>query len=316
MSRILYFDGFSGASGDMVLGALVDAGVPIDVLRGALGSLALEGVTLDVERVMRAGVAATKFHVRVHGVRPDADPARADAVGDDASLAPGAAAPHAHPHGHAHEHTHAHTHEHVHEGVHAHGHEHAREDGHTHVHEHAHEGGETHSHPHEHRHTHEHGHTQGHEHAHHGHGHTHDHEHGTHNPAPRGHDHGHRSLSEIAALIGRSALSDRARATAVAWMTRLAEAEAAIHKMPVERCTCTRSAPSTRSSTSSAPCSRWSALGADRIVCSPLNVGGGMVRSAHGVFPVPAPATLRLLAGVPIYSAQGRARTGDADRRL
>jgi uncharacterized protein (TIGR00299 family) protein len=42
--------------------------------------------------------------------------------------------------------------------------------------------------------------------------------------------------------------------------------------------------------------------GADRIVCSPLNVGGGMVSSAHGWFPVPAPATLRLLGDAPVYS--------------
>jgi pyridinium-3,5-bisthiocarboxylic acid mononucleotide nickel chelatase len=42
-------------------------------------------------------------------------------------------------------------------------------------------------------------------------------------------------------------------------------------------------------------------FGADAIACSPLNVGGGMVRSAHGVFPVPAPATVTLLGGAPIY---------------
>ncbi len=45
------------------------------------------------------------------------------------------------------------------------------------------------------------------------------------------------------------------------------------------------------------------ALGADEIVCSPLNVGGGSVKCAHGVFPVPAPATVELLAGAPIYSS-------------
>jgi len=44
-------------------------------------------------------------------------------------------------------------------------------------------------------------------------------------------------------------------------------------------------------------------FGADQIVVSPLNVGGGMVRSAHGVFPVPAPATVRLLGDAPIYSS-------------
>ena len=43
-------------------------------------------------------------------------------------------------------------------------------------------------------------------------------------------------------------------------------------------------------------------FGADRIVASPLNVGGGMVQSAHGLFPVPAPATVKLLGGAPIYS--------------
>jgi pyridinium-3,5-bisthiocarboxylic acid mononucleotide nickel chelatase len=42
--------------------------------------------------------------------------------------------------------------------------------------------------------------------------------------------------------------------------------------------------------------------GADRIVCSPLNVGGGMVSSAHGMFPVPAPATVKLLGKTPVYS--------------
>ena len=42
---------------------------------------------------------------------------------------------------------------------------------------------------------------------------------------------------------------------------------------------------------------------ADRIVVSPLNVGGGMVRSAHGVFPVPAPATVALLKDAPVYSS-------------
>jgi uncharacterized protein (TIGR00299 family) protein len=50
-------------------------------------------------------------------------------------------------------------------------------------------------------------------------------------------------------------------------------------------------------------------IGADRVVCSPLNVGGGMVRSAHGVFPVPAPATVRLLGDAPVYSGAARFET-------
>ena len=72
---------------------------------------------------------------------------------------------------------------------------------------------------------------------------------------------------------------------------------------PSSRCTSTRSARSIRSSTSSARCSRSEWFAADRIVVSPINVGGGTVRSAHGVFPVPAPATLRVLGDAPIYSS-------------
>jgi pyridinium-3,5-bisthiocarboxylic acid mononucleotide nickel chelatase len=45
------------------------------------------------------------------------------------------------------------------------------------------------------------------------------------------------------------------------------------------------------------------ALGVDEIICSPLNVGGGTVKCAHGTFPVPAPATLELLSGAPVYSS-------------
>ena len=66
MAKILYFDCFSGASGDMVLGALLDAGLPIDELRAALGSLALNGASVSATKVMRAGVSATKSPLVLH----------------------------------------------------------------------------------------------------------------------------------------------------------------------------------------------------------------------------------------------------------
>ena len=69
MSRLLYFDCFSGISGDMVLGALVDAGLPMVKLTEALGSLAVDGYLVHAERVLRAGVSATKFIVHEHGAR-------------------------------------------------------------------------------------------------------------------------------------------------------------------------------------------------------------------------------------------------------
>src|SRR5438067_10639307 len=67
MSRVLYFDCFSGASGDMVLGALVDAGLPLEELRAALGSLAIDGASVSTEKVLRAGLSATKFSVHETG---------------------------------------------------------------------------------------------------------------------------------------------------------------------------------------------------------------------------------------------------------
>jgi uncharacterized protein (TIGR00299 family) protein len=68
MPRIVYFDCFSGASGDMILGALVDAGLALDSLREAAAGLALprDAFVIESEKVRRAGIAATKVHVRVN----------------------------------------------------------------------------------------------------------------------------------------------------------------------------------------------------------------------------------------------------------
>jgi pyridinium-3,5-bisthiocarboxylic acid mononucleotide nickel chelatase len=63
MSTILYFDCASGASGDMVLGALLDLGLPIADLRAALEGLLPDGVRLDAARVQRSGISATQFIV-------------------------------------------------------------------------------------------------------------------------------------------------------------------------------------------------------------------------------------------------------------
>ena len=70
--RILYLDCFSGISGDMTLGALVDAGLPFDELKRALGSLALPGYEISVARVLRAGISATQFIVTGATITPRA----------------------------------------------------------------------------------------------------------------------------------------------------------------------------------------------------------------------------------------------------
>ena len=63
MSNVVYFDCFSGASGDMILGALIDAGLPMEELRTALGSLALEGMQVTASSTQRSGIGATSFSV-------------------------------------------------------------------------------------------------------------------------------------------------------------------------------------------------------------------------------------------------------------
>ena len=74
MSRLLYLDCFSGISGDMVLGALLDAGLPLQDLKRALGSLALAGCEVGATRVLRAGLSATKFVVQERHESPEHGP--------------------------------------------------------------------------------------------------------------------------------------------------------------------------------------------------------------------------------------------------
>ena len=82
MGKIVYLDCFSGASGDMFLGALLDVGLPIDNLRTALGSLALDkdGWAIEAERVDRAGIAATKFRLHETGNVESAKPSNSDSA--------------------------------------------------------------------------------------------------------------------------------------------------------------------------------------------------------------------------------------------
>ena len=84
---------------------------------------------------------------------------------------------------------------------------------------------------------------------------------------------------------------------------RLGEAEAAIHQIPIEKIHLHEvgALDSIIDIVGAVFAIEW--FKADRIVSSPLNVGGGMVNSAHGHFPVPAPATVRLLRGAPVYSS-------------
>jgi uncharacterized protein (TIGR00299 family) protein len=183
----LYFDCFSGAAGDMILGALIDAGLPLGELKQALGSLGVDGWDISADPVVRTGITATKF--RVHESGP-----------------------------------------------------------------------------------------------------------------PSSHRHYH--LAGIKKRIEQSALSASGRARASALFDRLASAEAAIHSMPIERVHLHEvgALDSVIDIVGCVFALEW--FKPDRVVVSPINVGSGMVRTAHGVYPVPAPATLRLLEDAPVYGSE------------
>jgi len=123
--RIAYLECFSGISGDMFLGALVDAGVPFSVLENTVAALNV-GARLESRKVMRGGLTGTKIDVLVEGQHPDEND-HDHPVQD-----------HQHEHPHTHEHPHKHSHAHDEHG-HGHTHEHTHADGTVHAHEHSHQ---------------------------------------------------------------------------------------------------------------------------------------------------------------------------------
>jgi len=191
---MLYLDCFSGASGDMILGALIDLGLPVDALKGALGSLAIEYGDISAGRVMRAGISSTKFQLH------PPPPSEAGAASAGQAL------------------------------------------------------------------------------------------------------HKHYHLKGIVNAIGRSNLKPEGQDRAIQLFERLAEAEAAIHETPIEKVHLHEVGALDSIIDIVGAVYGFDYFGIDDIVSSPLNVGGGTVHCAHGELPVPAPATARLLKGVPVYS--------------
>jgi len=180
--KLAYFDCFSGISGDMTLGALVDAGLSLDHLREHLRGLEIPGWEITSERVWKNGMSST--HVKV--------------TTEDQSK--------------------------------------------------------------------------------------------------------HRSLTAILGILQKSKLSARVREQASAIFNKLGEAEASVHDVPTEKIHFHEVGAVDAIVDIVGACIGFEALGIEKFVCSPLNVGGGTARMAHGVLPVPAPATAKLLQGKPTYS--------------
>lgn len=224
--RIAYFDCFSGASGDMILGALVDAGLSLEHLKGELAKLGLSHYHLGAKQVVKRGLGGTQMVIDLEG----------------------------HHHG---------------EGHHEKGHHH--EEGHQ-----AHD----HSHPHDHHHEHPHGHER----------------------RRQPHPHEHRNLHDIRNLIEASPLAEAVKQKSLQIFSRLAEAEARVHRTSIDQIHFHEVGAMDAIIDIVGAVVGFQALGIEKIYCSALHVGSGTVECAHGTLPVPAPATLDLIKGKPIYS--------------
>lgn len=246
--KIAYFDCFSGISGDMTVGALLDAGADFDALKAGLDSLGVKGYTISAEKIVKKGVTATKFRVNVAG-QHDHD--------------------HDHGHDHGHKHEHAHKHEHEHEHKHDHDHAHA----HAHHHEHEHKHGHSHAHKHEHGHKHEHHH----------------------------HHQPHRHLRHVVEIIDAGDLPQPVKDGAKATFRILAEAEASVHGMSIESVHFHEVGAVDSIVDTVGAHLALHLLGVEAVYASNVHVGSGTVKCAHGIMPVPAPATARLLQGIPAY---------------
>ena len=126
--KALYFDCFSGISGDMTLGALLDLGIDKDAFLAEMAKLNVEGFEIKIGRTEKSGIGAQDVDVIL---------TNGEFIDEH----------HHHDHEHTHEHEHNHEHEHTHEHEHHHDHEHMHEHEHAHTHEHSHE----HTHAHVHR---------------------------------------------------------------------------------------------------------------------------------------------------------------------
>jgi uncharacterized protein (TIGR00299 family) protein len=114
--------------------------------------------------------------------------------------------------------------------------------------------------------------------------------------------HAHRDLHHILDLIARAPLSERARSNAAAVFRRLGEAEAQVHGIPIERVHFHEVGAADSIADIAGACVALDLLGVEEIHASAINLGSGTVSTAHGVLPVPAPATAALLQGKPVYA--------------
>ena len=170
-----------------------------------------------------------------------------------------------------HHHGHSHSYEHMH---HAHSHDDHHHHGHSHEHEH------NHGHSHDHGHNHEHSHTHG--------------------------EHSHGSYHDIQHQIGHLNVSGKVKEHALAVYHLIAEAESHAHGVPVAKIHFHEVGELDAIADIVGVCMLIEELGVNEVLASAVHVGSGQVRCAHGILPVPAPATAHILQGVPTYGGEIR----------
>ncbi|RDZ34997.1 MULTISPECIES: nickel pincer cofactor biosynthesis protein LarC [unclassified Haloferax] len=267
--RLLAFDGRMGASGDMLLGALVAAGADPSVLSPVEDAL---DVTYRVHEVDKNGILATKVDVLLaeadggdpRGEGHGDDHRRLRADGDDGADSDdggdGDDAEHSHQHQY-HHHDHAHDEEQTHhDGDDSHG----QSQGHDHSHPHSHDD-------HKHHHSHDdHAHAEGH--------------------GP------HRIYPEVVDLVESMNLPPGVVADATAIFRVLGEAEAEVHGTNLDATHFHEVGADDAVADVVGVCLLLDDLGVDRVVTGPVAVGGGETEMSHGTYPVPAPAVVNITA--------------------
>lgn len=129
----------------------------------------------------------------------------------------------------------------------------------------------------------------------HEHEHEHEHEHG-HNH----HDHSHTAMADIRQTVQALSVSDAVKARVLEVYARIAQAESLVHGVPVDQIHFHEVGSLDALADITAVCYLLEQLAPERIVASPVQVGFGKIRCAHGILPVPAPATAQILLGIPI----------------
>ncbi|MFW6007400.1 MAG: LarC family nickel insertion protein [Halanaerobiales bacterium] len=238
-----YFDIFSGISGNMILGAIIDLGVKISELEQELEKLNIsDEYSLQVEKVNKNGIGGTYVEVQlIEGHHHIAEEEKAEEQNFS----------HNHDHNHEHEHKHDHDHNHRHEST-----SHQQDDTVSSEVE----------------------------------NHSHSHEHG-------------RNLAAINNLIDESDLSRTVKEKSKKIFFNLAKAEGKIHGTDINEIHFHEVGAVDAIVDIVGSVIGLELLGIENIYASSLNTGSGFVNCEHGKIPVPAPATLELLQGVPVYSS-------------